>query len=132
MYSILLATAALAAASQPSFDVGRANWRAFPTFSVERALPTDEMVSRASNILRESQCRLDGQSHSRFDITVPYAVQLGPDGAVTRLLVKDIGCPAMQVLVANVVYELAGAGDFRSIRMQPSRWYASEINFNLR
>jgi hypothetical protein len=113
-------------------DVGRANWNALPPLkAVERVLPTPDMVDRVETMLDSGTCKIAGQSAKRFDITVPYAVLVEPDGTTQRILVGETGCPALETFVGTVVVAMADAGDFKPTREPNARWYASELNFNL-
>jgi hypothetical protein len=134
MLSSVLAAALLAGAPAPELqvDVGRANWEALPPLrGVQRAFPTAEMVDKVEAMLGQSDCRIRGQSRSRFDFDVPYAVQVNPDGSASHVIVADLGCPALESYVGLVVLELARQGDFRASGGSRAQWYASSINFNL-
>ena len=128
----LLALAALASVPDVQVDVGRANWGAFPELRRDaRELPVAAMVGTVETILRERQCELSGQEASRFNITVPYLVLLEPNGTARRIVVADIGCPALETYVGSLVTALAHEGDFRPTGEGRARWYASNFNFNL-
>ena len=133
MNMTLLAVAAfLSVPGSVQVDVGRADWTAFPELRrTARELPFGTMVGRVETILRERQCQLPGQSPERFDITVPYLVLLQPDGTVNRVVVADIGCPAIETYVGSIVVALAEQGDFRPTGEGQARWYGSNFNFNL-
>jgi hypothetical protein len=113
-------------------DVGQAQWADFPDLRpAPRNLPTGAMLTRVENILKDRECEMRGQSHRRFDITVPWLVQVEPDGRLTRLVVADMGCRPLEVYVATLVVALAQRGDIRPPAAPEQRLYASEFNFNL-
>jgi len=129
----LLALAAFASIGNVQVDVGRADWAAFPELRRgSRELPVAAMISRVETILRERQCQLAGQDHQRFDITVPYLVLVEPDGSTERVVVADMGCPALETFVGSLVAALAAEGNFRPTGESQARWYGSNFNFNLR
>lgn len=131
MVSALLAAAPTPAVS-PGVDVGRFDPANFPQAALrERRMPHHAMLSRVENILRERQCRLEGQSHRRFDIRVPYVVQLEPDGTPTRFVVADMGCQPLESFVGRVILELARVGDFEPTGASDAKWYASELRFTV-
>jgi hypothetical protein len=135
MLSSVLAAAFLMGSPAPELqvDVGRVDWAALPPLrAVERAWPTADMVAKVEKMLGERNCSIPGQSQSRFDINVPYAVQVNPDGSATRVVVGEMGCPALESYVGLVVLELARRGDFRASGANNTKWYASTLNFNLR
>ena len=133
MKTAMLALAAFFSVSgNVQVDVGRADWSSFPALQrANRQLPMSVILTRVEAILRERQCRLPGQSPTRFDITVPYLVLVEPDGSTSRVVVADMGCPALETYVGSIVAALAREGDFRPTGDARARWYASNFNFNL-
>ncbi len=135
---LIAIASALLAASSPTprpdvaVDVGRFDPSEFPAAQLrERRMPHDTMLRRVESILRERQCTLDGQNDRRFDISVPYVVQLEPDGTPTRFVVADIGCPQLESFVGQVVLELARARDYRPTGAADAEWYSSELRFTV-
>jgi hypothetical protein len=113
-------------------DVGQAQWATFPDLRpAPRNLPTGAMLTRVESILKDRECEMRGQSHRRFDITVPWLVQVEPDGRLSRLVVADMGCRPLEVYVATLIVALAQRGDIRPPAAREQRLYASEFNFNL-
>jgi hypothetical protein len=113
-------------------DVGRANWSEFPQLVPEpRGLPMGEMLVRMERMLRDRECVLAGQRHTRFDVTVPWLVQVEPDGRLSRVVIADMGCRALEIYVADLIINLAARGDIRPPAAPEQRVYASDFNFNL-
>ena len=113
-------------------DVGQAQWSTFAELRPQpRDLPTGAMLTRVESILRDRECEMRGQTWRRFDITVPWLVQVEPDGRLSRLVVADMGCRPLEVYVATLVVALAQRGDIRPAIAAEPRIYASEFNFNL-
>jgi hypothetical protein len=114
-------------------DVGRADWKSLPSLKTAgRPLPTPLMVEKVENLLASGKCKLKGQSANRFDITIPYAVLVKPDGSSNNVIVGETGCAELESLVGVVVLQLAREGEFRpSAGDKQPRWLASAINFNL-
>jgi hypothetical protein len=144
MFNALLAVAALASSGQPAaqaaqapavdiqVDVGRANWaRMTPLPAVNRPMNMEVMAATLQTILRERQCQIAGATPRSFNVDVPYAVQLQPDGRVSRILVGDIGCRPLETYVGSLVTELAREGVYRASGNTQARWYGSSFNFNL-
>ncbi len=98
--------------------------------AVDRPFPTPEAVRTVSDILGKPNCSV-GQSPTRFDVTVPYAVKLNPDGSANRVVVSDMRCPGLESFVGLIVLQMARDGDFRLNSTDRPRWYASTLNFNL-
>jgi hypothetical protein len=113
-------------------DVGTGNWAALPALKAKGVrLPTPDMITRMERLLADGECRFEGQSSRRFDITVPYAVLVEPDGRARRAIVAQTGCAALEAYVGGVVLKLARRGDFDPTGEREARWYGSEVNFNL-
>lgn len=121
----------LASANGPiQVDVGRVEWSKMPALNaVERRLPTAEMVGNVEKMLVSGQCALKGQTARKFDITVPFAVLVEPDGSARRVVVGETGCAPLESYVGLVVLTRAEEGDFRPSGGAKARWYASELNF---
>jgi hypothetical protein len=142
MKLILLALSAMVSTPTPAptadptadirIDIGRVNWAQFPNLQPEpRRLPTGLMLDRVENLLRDRECVIRGQSHRNFDITVPWAIQVEPDGRLTRLVVADTGCRPLETFVAELVVLLARRGDLRPAPAAETIVYGSDFNFNL-
>lgn len=133
MLGSIAAAMLLSSVSGPlQVDVGRANWAALPPLdTAERVMPSPEMVDRVETMLESGACTIRGQSAKKFDITIPYAVLVEPDGSASRVVVAETGCAELETYVGVIVSAMAGAGDFRPTREAKARWFASELNFNL-
>ena len=113
-------------------DVGRADWSALPPLkATRRPLPTRDMVDRVQRMIETESCKLPGQKAKRFDITIPYAVLVSPDGKASRAVVAETGCAELETFVGIIVAAMAREGDFRPTRETKARWFASELNFSL-
>jgi hypothetical protein len=122
-----------AAPSEIQVDVGQIKLASLPqAVRVERDLPTAQMVGEVERILGPGGCKLPGQSARSFDIDIPYAALVQPDGSVTRVVVGELGCSQLETFAGLVVLELARQGDFRKNAPEKARWYGDTLNFNLR
>lgn len=121
-----------APAATMQIDVGTGNWSALPPLKAETVrLPTPDMVNRVERMLASGECRFEGHTRRRFDITVPYAVLVEPNGKASRAIVAQMGCPALEAFVGGVVLKLARRGDFDPTGESEARWFSSNLNFNL-
>jgi len=119
------------AAADVKVEIGRGKFDALPQLTLERPLPTSDMVARVERILASGKCRNLGVKPTAFDITVPYAIQLNPDGTTSHVIVGDRGCPEIETLVGQAVVQLVGMGDYKGKGASTTRWYGGEINFTL-
>lgn len=128
--ALLLMAATPATALQ--VDVGQVKLDKLPALKRSGiALPTSTMVGRVEKMLAEGKCRLAGQSGKRFDIDIPYAVLLQPNGGATRVVVSDIGCPDLESYTGFLVLEMARRGEFKGNGVNKARWFGSTLNYNL-
>ena len=136
--SILAALAlfALFASGNPVSDVpvevGRFDPAAFPeAVRLDRRMPNGEMVRRVETILSEGQCTIEGAREGRFNIVVPFALLMEPDGFTSTVVVSEMGCVPLETLVGQVVLAQLERGDFRPDHEEGERWYVSELAFAL-
>jgi hypothetical protein len=120
----------LAAAASDPIEVGRFDPSAFPNaVKVDRRMPQEELTARADRIMASGRCSFPGQSVDEYSIDIPYAVLLQPTGEVTKVVVKDVGCPEFELLTGQVANELAKARDFRPTKAPAEQWYMSEVYY---
>lgn len=127
---MLISLLAMSAATAVPVEVGRFDESQFPNAKkVERRMPQAEMVRRVDRILAFKECSIPGQTRDKYDIVVPYAVLMEPNGTASKVVVKELGCAPIEVLVGQVANELIKAGDFRKNQTDVERWYVSEAYF---
>ena len=126
-------TALLLLASTPTYAplfVGKFDPADYPNAEmVERRMPHADLNHRVETILGEHRCSIEGQTKTRYDIVVPYAVLLDPNGKPQKVVVKDMGCEPIERLVGEIGSELANAGDFKVKHTGGNQWYVSEAYF---
>lgn len=121
-----------AAPAEIRVDVGRIDLAELPAVQPKSGeLPTPGMVKVVEQILEKGTCKLPGQTKRKFDIDVPYAVLLQPDGSANRVVVADMGCPDIEVLTGRVVLMLARDGEFGPSGHSKAKWFGSTLNYNL-
>ena len=120
----------LAAPTYAPLFVGRFDPADFPNAQkIERRMPHADLNNRVEKILSEKRCSIEGQTKTRFDIVVPYAVLMDAAGKPEKVVVKDLGCTPIETLVGQIGSELANAGDFKVAHNSGRRWYVSEAYF---
>ena len=127
--SMLLAGAP--APTDVKVEIGHGKFEALPQVTLERPLPTADMVLRAERIFASGKCRNLALKATAFDITIPYAIELSPDGTTRHVIIADRGCPELESIVGQAVVQLAGMGDYKGKAGSQTRWVGGEINFNL-
>lgn len=111
-------------------QVGRFDPSDFPeVVQLDRRMPHAEMTGRVETILSEGQCTIEGASERRFNIVVPYAMQMEPDGFTNVVVVSETGCEPLEILVGQVLLAQIERGDFRPQHAEGERWYVGELAF---
>jgi hypothetical protein len=116
-----------------AIDVGTAAWNRLPPLRAKQQdLNHGLLVAAVERILKSKQCAIPGQSPRTFDINVPYAVLIGPNGEANRVLVADTGCAPLELLVGETAIARSRRGDFKTVRTAKPRWYASSLSLSMR
>jgi hypothetical protein len=122
----------LAASGGVPVAVGNFDISTLPNLAkVERTLPHADMTKRVDDMLASKQCTIKGQYKGRFDIVVPYAIQMDSSGTATKVVVSDLGCQPLSMLVAKIVVAQAARGDFKPKPGVPTEWYSSDVYFRM-
>jgi hypothetical protein len=126
----MLVSMLLVAVASVPIEVGQFNPQAFPDAKkVERRIPQEELTARVDRILRRGECTIPGATKGEYSITVPYAVRIAPSGQVSKIVVKEMGCPQIELLTGQLARELAKAGDFKPTSNAAEQWYVSEAYY---
>lgn len=124
---LFVATPAMA----QSVDVGQVDWAKFPKArEKESRLDYADLAGRVENVLRTEKCAIGHATPRQFDITVPYAVLIQPDGKVSRVVVSRMNCTGLETLVGQAVIARSDVGDYLPTGEARPRWYVSALNFN--
>jgi hypothetical protein len=121
---------AAAPAVNVDVDVGRFDPADFPELiRLDRRMPEDEMHRRVEAMIADGRCRLEGATARRFNIVVPFAILMKPDGTPQEVVVHEAGCEALETLVGQILLAQLRRGDYRPQHRQGERWYVSELGF---
>ena len=122
----------LNAAVGQTIQVGSAKWETLPPLKEKEAhLPYSRLIPTVENMLRKGECKMPGQTAKSFDIVVPFAVLVEPDGKASRVLVPEEVCAPVGTLAGLVALSRARRGDYLPTNEPKARWYASSINFTV-
>ena len=133
MMSPLIAAMLLAAGAQSDIrvDVGEVDLTTLPALEQSGpALPTRAMVARVQRILASGECKIRGNTSRRFDIDVPFALLVEPDGKANQVVVSDLGCPELETFAGIIALELANRGHLHGAADTKAQWFGSVLNFN--
>jgi hypothetical protein len=132
--SAILALLALSAAATPAqvpVFTGRIDKTPSATrHLVERRMPTGDLIQRVEKMISDGTCTLAGQHDRRFNVNIPFAVATEPARQVKKVVVEKLGCPQLEILVAQIVIDQAKRGDFQPEFQQGEHWYVGELGFS--
>jgi hypothetical protein len=129
--ALILAMAALAApASGQTVQTGRGEFAKFPQLR-KKNIPMDYnlLIAWTSSILAKGECRIRGQRPEKFDIDVPYAALVEPDGTVKRIIIAEMGCPPLETMVGSTIVEMVKRGDVKPTGQAQALWFGDRISF---
>lgn len=131
--ALLVAMAAVAmpvAAQTIPVETGRGEWSQFPQLR-KKNIPMDynRLIAWTSDILAKGQCKIKGQRPEKFDIDVPYAALVEPDGTVKRIIIAELGCPPLETMVGSTIMEMVQRGDVKPTGQDQAYWYGDRIAF---
>lgn len=130
--ALLLAVTAPAPVVDVAIDVGRFDPADFPDLiRLDRRMPEAEMVNRVEAMISDGRCTLDGATDRRFNIVVPFAILMLPDGTPETVVVHEAGCESLERLVGQIVLAQLRRGYFQPQHREGERWYVSELCFPL-
>ncbi|MBV8686110.1 MAG: hypothetical protein JOZ90_02865 [Alphaproteobacteria bacterium] len=129
--AILLAAVALAVpAGAQTVETGRGEFSKFPQLR-KKNIPYDynRLIAWTSDILAKGECKLKGQRPNKFDIDVPYAALVEPDGTVRRIIIQEIGCPQLETMVGSTILDMVKRGDVKPTGQDQAYWYGDRFAF---
>ena len=115
-----------------AIQTGSAKWDKLPAAQAKRRyLPYSQLVHEVEEILRTKKCAMPGQSPRAFDIEVPFALLIEPNGRASRIVVPELDCDPIEALAGLTALAQSDRGDFQPTGEAKARWYAGRINFTL-
>jgi hypothetical protein len=127
--TIALAAMAVPAAAQ-TVETGTTEWDKLPAAKLgSDDIDYNRLVRWATQELQNPACRTGGMRPNKFDIDEPYAVLLQPDGTVSRIVVREMGCPGLNTVVGSTLADLAKRGKFRPTGEKTPLWYGGRLSF---
>lgn len=127
-FGLAIALFCSAAAGAQTVDVGRGDWQRFPEAGRSGRLYLSNGAMDAIEALgRQQACQVPGLGRSAVDINVPFVLRFDASGRVERIVLRDLGCPALEQVLAHSLQGLASAGEFRPTR--GAGWHRSTIQY---
>jgi hypothetical protein len=136
MRKAVLALAALSlspAASAQTVVSAHGNWSAIPAAKTRHSyaeyVDSNRLTLWMEQALRDGTCKVEGMSPKKFDVDVPYAVLVEPDGSVSQIMIPEMGCPALNTIIGSTVVELSRKGMFKPTGLAQAAWFRDRIAF---
>lgn len=125
--TLLLASAPAAA---QTVEVAESDWSYLPQMRhVSNNHLDDIALAGVHDVISRGDCELPGQRKDNVDLTVPFAAQLSSDGKVNRLVLKKLGCPEIEGIVAGALLEMLKGGDYQIASRNAEGWYQGQFSF---
>ena len=126
----VLALCASPAAAQ-KVEVAGGDWSRLPLMQTSSFVQiTPDAVDQIHRLVISGQCQLNGASKKRIDMTIPFLVRFAPNGSVEHVVLRNLGCPKAEGILARVVLDWAKGGTIKATGMNDQGWYRSEISFS--
>jgi hypothetical protein len=109
------------------------DWSAIPPAKTRHSyaeyVNSNRLTLWMEQALRDGTCKVPGMSPKKFDVDVPYAVLVEPDGSVSQIMIPEMGCPALNTIVGSTVVELGKHGMFKPTGLAQAAWFRDRIAF---
>ena len=117
-----------AQASGTNVEVATGDWSNIPLLkSRSFNIISGEAVDRVHESIGKGECVIPGQSKKRVNLNVPFLIQFGQGGAIERLVLRKMGCPSVESVLASVLLQQAQRGEYAGSGENEAGWYRSEL-----
>ena len=131
LLAVPLLLALLAASAPPKVEVATGDWSELPPL---RFVGYDHLsttvMAKINEIGRKQQCHFPGQRRNRTDLSISFAVQYAPNGALQRLLLPQLNCPAAEAWLGGALLQSIEKGDYRPTGENLEGWYQGSFSFD--
>jgi hypothetical protein len=135
MIRILLALS-LGVIAQPAFaqsvEVADIDWSTVPQAAVGSGPSwlSDASMNRIEKAIGKNQCPRFGDA-KRFNLTVPFLMQIDSNNVVQRVVIQRQGCPELESVLGGVILGRTKTGYYKSTGKNQTGWYRSEISHSV-
>jgi hypothetical protein len=109
------------------------DWSAIPQAATRHSyaeyVDSNRLTLWMEQALRDGTCKVRGMNPNKFDVDVPYAVLVEPDGSISQIMIPEMGCPALNTIVGSTVVELGKRGMFKPTGLAQAAWFRDRIAF---
>jgi len=117
-------------AAAVTVEAASGDWSKLPKLSQRGYDHLDEkMQAKLYEIAASKQCPAFGLKQDRLDLTVTFAVQYRPDGALDRLVLPRLDCAQAEGVIGGALLAMLEAKDYAPTGQSPSGWYQGALGF---
>jgi hypothetical protein len=132
MKALIAAALLMAASSAQAVTVESAtgDWSTIPPMKTRGYSLNERVVTKIYDLVESGACTIEGQSKKKLDMTIPFLVHYGKDGAPDRLVLTKIGCAEAEGVIGGALLVLLDQGNFKSTGENQTGWYRSQVSFS--
>jgi hypothetical protein len=129
VWAAALLLAAAPAAAQ-TVETAGGDWSNVPEMRARAGAEVDaDAVAAISGMINGGQCVIPGQYRGNLDMTVPFLVLFNARGAIDRLVIRPLGCPRAEGLLAGAVLRIVERGGFEPVGGRREGWFRGQVGF---
>lgn len=135
MIRTLLAVSA-AFLCQPAFaqsvEVADGDWAGIPVAATTGgpAWISEASMARIDKLVAAGKCIAVG-NRKRVNLNVPVLFQFDGTGTVQKVVVRRIGCPEVESVVASVAASRVKLGYYKPTGQNQTGWYRGEVSYSV-
>lgn len=129
LFAAALLFAAAPAAAQ-TVETATGDWSDIPEMQqVSGASIEPNVVAAIAESMQYRECVIQGQHRANVDVDMPFLVRFKADGSVDRLVIRPLGCPHAEGLLAGAVLRLVQRGGFTPPGQRREGWFRGHVGF---
>jgi hypothetical protein len=112
-------------------EVGEGDWSDIPRLQTKgwQGL-TERQMTRLEILSQENNCPSIGR-RGRVNLEIPFLVKVQQGKPVEHLIVRRIGCPDVEAVVAGVALTMVKGGLLLPTGENQRNWYRSEVRYSV-
>jgi hypothetical protein len=122
---------ATSASAEVRVEAASGDWKNLPQLTQKGYDHLSEkMQAKLFEIAESKSCPSFMLKQGRLDFRIGFAVQYDADGALVRLLIPRLDCPAAEGVAGGAVLEMLQAGDYAPVSKSSAGWYQGTLGFS--
>jgi hypothetical protein len=129
--SMILAAFSTQAAAAVSVEAANGDWSKLPQLN-QRGYEhlSEKMQAKLFEIADSQQCPSFKLVGGRLDLRMTFAVQYGPDGSLSRLIIPQLNCAEAESVAGGALLEMMQGGDYGPSGKSQNGWYQGTLGFS--